>query len=169
MCFLLQATSGNMCDVEELECSVKKFLEMERGTPAIYGFKKKRAIWTDAYAVSVSIWEFTCTCVYLCFLATFTKGKVLNNFSSSYDDQRIVIFKILEPDRYLYRSSRYRCVSVMFSSHSAHFTLGCLIHLLPVFHAFAFLFTVMDFIVLGLCISHSKGSLLFRACFPSSL
>lgn len=30
-----------MCDVEELECSVKKFLEMERGTPAIYGLKKK--------------------------------------------------------------------------------------------------------------------------------
>lgn len=30
-----------MCDVEELECSVKKFLEIERGTPAIYGLKKK--------------------------------------------------------------------------------------------------------------------------------
>lgn len=159
-----------MCDVEELECSVKKFLEMERGTPAIYGLKKKGQ-YEQMHMLYQLVSENSlgCTCVYLCFLATFTKGKVLNNFSSSYDDQRIVIFKILEPDSYLYRSSRYRCVSVMFSSHSAHFTLGCLIHLLPVFHAFAFLFTVMDFIVLGLCISHSKGSLLFRACFPSSL
>lgn len=85
-----------MCDVEEC----KEVFSDGEGNSCHIWFKRNgqyKQMHTLYQLVSEN--SLGCTCVYLCFLATFTKGKVLNNFSSSHDDQRIVIFKILEPDR----------------------------------------------------------------------